>query len=650
MNVWGRLFFLSLSLLFFIQKEGVPQNAPSLNHLQTISEQDQRSQMPHKANRLQSSYSYELHYHRIHWWLDPDTAFIRGSVHTRFQTTRPTDTITFDLATNMTVDSVLFHNSRPSYSHANDLLKIAADTTLPTNRIDSVTVFYHGKPVQDEGFSAFQKGEHDSTSIIWTLSEPYGAHEWWPCKQTLTDKIDSLDIYVHTPNNQRAASNGILVNEQNTADGKRYHWQHSYPITTYLVAVAVTNYKVYSDHVVLNGDSLPILNYVYPSSLEKARSQTNGIKPIFRVFDSLLTPYPFMDEKYGHAQFDFGGGMEHQTMSFMGNFGHELMAHELAHQWFGNKITCKNWRNIWLNEGFATYLTGLTYEHMFNGKYWDKWKQQNLDHVLSQPGGSVFVRDTSSVERVFNSRLSYSKGALVLHMLRFQMGDKAFFKGIRQYLQDSSLAYGFASTKDLQHHLEESSGLNLEQFLQNWVYGQGYPIYDIEWHQYADYQLALTINQSTSHSSVSYFDNHIPLQVSNQRRDTTIMIDPTKNKESFLVNLSFPVDSVQFDPQKWLVAKANVDLKSAFQPLDVHIDIQPNPAGEKLRIKANSNLFSIEEIAIYDRSGRKVHDAMVQPQSSLLYQFDISGLSKGIYFIEMSVKNKTIREQFVIID
>jgi len=200
------------------------------------------------------------------------------------------------------------------------------------------------------------------------------------------------------------------------------------------VAIAVTNYAEYSDWLELeDGRKIEILNFVYPENLEKAKTETPVTAEMIALYNRLIGEYPFADEKYGHAQFGWGGGMEHQTMSFMYNFGFELVAHELAHQWFGDYITCGSWQDIWLNEGFATYLSGLVYENLLDGYWWPQFKKLNVERIVSQPGGSVYVKDTTNIETIFSGRLSYSKGAWILHMLRWTLGDEAFFEGMKSY-------------------------------------------------------------------------------------------------------------------------------------------------------------------------------------------------------------------------
>ncbi|NJO89138.1 MAG: M1 family metallopeptidase [Chloroflexia bacterium] len=316
------------------------------------------------------------------------------------------------------------------------------------------------------------------------------------------DKADSIDLVIIHPTTYKAAGNGKLISE-NVINGKMHtHWKHRHPITAYLVAFAVTNYSTYSDYVPMDdGDPIEILNYVYPEDLSYAKVNTPATIEIMQLYNRLFITYPYRDEKYGHAQFGWGGGMEHQTMSFMVNFGFGLIAHELAHQWFGDYITCNSWKNIWLNEGFATYCESLTHEFGLSGENWANWKRNEINYITEEPGGSLFVNDTTSENAIFSGRLSYAKGGMVLHMLRGEVGDTAFFRGIRNYLQDEKLANAFASTENLQAHMEGESGKDLDYFFKDWVYGQGYPSYSFYWGQDENGIGTIKITQTQSHSS-----------------------------------------------------------------------------------------------------------------------------------------------------
>src|SRR5690606_10487545 len=195
------------------------------------------------------------------------------------------------------------------------------------------------------------------------------------------------------------------------------------------------------------------LNYVYPENLTNAQMRTQAIHGMFDVVNDVAGVYPYISGKYGHMECNWGGGMEHTTMSLMGGVDVGLMAHELAHQWFGDMIACASWVDIWLNEGFASYLTGLVRARNYPNS-WMQWRVANKNLVLSQPGGSVKVNDTTDQNRIFDSRLTYSKGGYILHQLRWILGDEDFFQAVYNYAHDPALRHNYATTPDLIAHFE----------------------------------------------------------------------------------------------------------------------------------------------------------------------------------------------------
>ena len=400
---------------------------------------------------------------------------------------------------------------------------------------------------------------------MWTLSEPYGAKTWWPCKETLDDKADSIDLLMTVPVPYRVAGNGLLVQEiTHPNQTTTFRWKHRYPIPAYLVAFSIADYSVYSDFVPVPGQNpIEVLNYVYPCNTT-VQNQTPLLIPIFQYYVEKFGNYPFQNEKYGHAQCGFGGGMEHSTMSFMGSFSKTLMAHELAHQWFGDKITCGSWQDIWLNEGFATYLEGLICEQGLGDATWMNWKTGKINNVTGNNFGSTYVTDTTNISNIFSSRLVYNKGALILHMLRWKLGDSLFFQSLYNYINHPALAYGFAKTPQFKNIVESTSGIDLTGFFNDWLYGQGWPNYQINWSKDIPCQkVYVTMNQTHSGGQGTFFEMPVPISFTgsvngNTVTDTLVFDQDSPSALRFDHGLGFTPSSASFDPEKWLCAKATI--------------------------------------------------------------------------------------------
>lgn len=569
---------------------------------------------------------YDLKYHRFNWTVDPASNYISGSVTSYFVPVQNNLTqIDFSLKANMVVDSVRYHGTAATAVHTSNEINITGFPALPAGVLDSITVYYHGAPQATSGFTSFVASTHGSgTPALWTLSEPYGAYEWWPCKNDLSDKVDSIDVYVTHPNGYHAASNGILVSET-VGTTTTAHWKHRYPIAAYLIAIAVTDYSIFTDDFTLSTGNVPMLSYVYPEDLSNAQSNTPFLESVMQFYDSLIAPYPYMNEKYGHAQFGWGGGMEHQTMSFMGGFDYELMAHELLHQWFGDAVTCGSWHDIWLNEGFATYYTSLNYEKFSPDYYWPMWKEDAVDYVTSEPMGSVFVYDTTSVNTVFSSRLSYYKGAYVLHMLRWVIGDENFFQGNRNYFND--FYFDYAKSPDYIAHMETQSGMDLTEFFDDWLYHEGYPTYNIVATPIAGDSLSVVINQTQSHSSVSFFEMPVPVLIN----DSIYVFDNTFSGQEFHIPFVGIPTTIEFDPEFQLLSRNNNVVLSNSPDQEIpEISLYPNPAENQLFVSGANNQTMI--CNIYDNRG-----ALVKSEKTSGGQcIDVQQLTPGNYRISIS--------------
>ena len=552
--------------------------------------------------------------------------------------------ISFDLNQQLVVDSVVYEGEHLTFTHTEDhIVRIELPQALAVGSVDSVTVYYAGVPAET-GLGSFGMGTHQDGPAIWNVSPPYGARDFWPCKQDLGDKIDSIDIIVRTPILYRAASNGKLIDEYEEDGYSVYHWKHRYPIPAYLVGIAVSEYAVYSDFVPLGEDSIEILNYVYPSSLETAMSATPATIEIMQFYNEILGLYPYADEKYGHAQFGWGGGMEHTTMSFMGVFDYDLIAHELAHQWFGNKITCASWEDVWLNEGFATYMQGLTLESLQSASAFKTWKRNNVQSIVSQDGGSVIVDDTTTAARVYDYRLTYRKGAMVLHVLRQYIGDDAFFAGLRAFAEDPELAFDHAHTGDFQAHMESASGEDLTTFFAAWLHGEGHPIYSFQVEAGPE-EVRITVNQESSDPSVAFFPGQIAIQMYQTfGQDTTVGLRLTENGQTFTVSPGFLPDNFAFNRDYNMITTAGAvfDISTSQQEVALpDLQIYPNPAGDQLTIRTGSpHAFD------FRLSGAE-GSILVQGKFRRSHRIEMGWLPQGVYAVELRSGDRVWVERVV---
>lgn len=603
----------------------------AVDTLHTIAEAEMKSasaMMNFSANP--NTLNYDVTYQKLELTVNPAVYFINGKVTTTFKALSPMSTVTFDLTNNLTVSSVTQNNVAIPFSQTSDEVIISLPTVLNTDSLATVEITYAGAPSTDE--AAFTISTHSGTPILWTLSEPYGARDWWPCKQDLNDKIESIDVYITAPSQYVSVANGVEISQVTNTNGiKTTHFSHDYPIPAYLVAIAVTNYQIFTQTAGTAPNTFPIVNYLYPEDFTSASNSLAVTLPIMDLFETLFETYPFSDEKYGHAQFSWGGGMEHTTVSFMGSFGSELIAHELAHQWFGNKITCGSWNDIWLNEGFATYLSGLVVENLDGQVPFVNWKNGLITNITSQNGGSVYVpeSDINNVNRIFSGRLSYNKGAMVVHMLRYKLGDVNFFQGMKNYLLNTDLAFGYANTGDLKFHLEAVSGLSLTEFFNDWVYGQGYPSYQFQVQNLVDNQVQITVNQTQSHSSVSFFEMPLPVRlfgVDGQQLD--LVLNHINNNQSFIENVPFAVTSMVFDPEKQLISKNNVVTLDTTQVQQNNLlRLYPNPTTSLLNLSHPTDV-KLEKVIFYNALGQTL-------LTSTDTSWDVSGFANGVYFLKI---------------
>lgn len=592
--------------------------------------------------------NYDVTYHELRFTVDPNVTnpYINGIVKTTFTALSDINAVTFDMATALTVSSVTMNSTSLTFSQSNYELNINLPSTVTTGNSATVVITYAGSPPQAEG--AFTRGTHSGTPVIFTLSEPFGARDWWPCKQDLNDKIESFDMYITCPDTYIGVSNGLLQSSVTSGGFTTRHFRHNYPIPAYLISLNVTNYTTYNIQGGLGtveSPFFPINNYLYPeSNTASNRSSIDNTVPIMNVFEQKFGPYPYRNEQYGHVQFGWGGGMEHTTMSSMGAWNsRSLIAHELGHQWFGNKITCGTWKDIWLNEGLTEYSAGIVVEELDGDAAFVTWKSGKISNITSSTTGAVYLTDTEAtdVNRIFSSRLSYNKGSMVTHMLRWVMGDANFFQALQNYLSDTNLAFGYAVTNDLKGHLEAVHLTSLTEFFNDWIYGQGYPTYTVNVQNWGAGQAKITVSQAQSNASVSFFEMPLEIRLTSAGGLThDVVVNHTSNAQEFIVPVPFVVTGVTFDPNKHIISRNNVaTLANESFDLEQTISVYPNPTTNELHIMMPTTL-QLDKVEIYNTLGQLVgqKDAI---------DFSVAELSAGLHLLKITTSEGVIHKNFI---
>jgi aminopeptidase N len=606
-----------------------------------------------------SNYGYDALFYHLQLKILPSTSTIEGTL--LMEAKSESDglaTVLLDLYANMEVLSV--GEDAVAFTHSGNILSLALKNTVQNGEKFRVSVNYRGQP-ESGGFGAFTFQQHHGAPIIASLSEPYYARIWWPCKDTPADKADSVQVDLTVPDNLTAVSNGALENVQ-TADGwKTFSWKERYPITTYLVSVAVSNYAEFGETFTFSdGTTMPIRHYVYPENLAQAQAQLADTRDMLAFFNSAFGDYAFKQEKYGHAQFAWGGGMEHQTITSVGGFSDGLISHEMTHQWFGDLITMKSWQDIWLNEGFATYGEALFVEHRDGKAAYQNYMTSMSNGVPST--GSVFVQDTTSVSAIFNSGLVYRKGAWVLHMLRFEIGDSAFFRLLRSYVADPRYRFGTATTDDFKDLAEQISGKELDWFFEQWIYRGGRPELRYAWKSQGT-QLTLRVQQTQAGESY-----RLPLELAAIAGADTFRFEIEHNGgcQEYVFTTSQPVERLVIDPDNWVlktlhpVEFSNFTSDCNLVPSMFALEpIYPNPfvSGQK-PLLVNFSLSRNENVrlAVFSVIGQEVATLLADRMASGNYTQPWDGLKangepapSGIYFIRLQTETAQATRRFVVL-
>ncbi|HAN18935.1 MAG: hypothetical protein A2X13_11930 [Bacteroidetes bacterium GWC2_33_15] len=558
------------------------------------------------------------------------------------------DTLVLDFKDNMIIDSAIINGNKESVTHDNDEITYIFNPVLQQGDEITVQVFYHGTPtgggVTNDYSSTWGK------YVTWTLSESFHAYEWWPCKQVLSDKIDSVYLNFTCDDDCMVGSNGLLTSVVSLSENKKkFEWKSYYPMNYYMISFAVAEYQDYSIYANPSGSS-PVLiqNFIYnrDGCLDSYKSQIDETANFIELYSEKFCLYPFSNEKYGHCLTELGGGMEHQTMTTLGSFGYTLVAHELAHQWFGDYVTCASWQDIWINEGFASYSEYIAIENLQSLPAAKTWMTNAHNYAFNEPSGSVYIafEDAADETRIFNYYLSYKKGASIIHTIRHEINnDDLFYATLKEFLNryKDSVATG----EDFKNTLEDIASIDFDLFFEQWYYGKGFPTFNLGYSQTND-TLTFTVTQNTSSASTPLFNLFVDYKISYSTSDTIVRLYQDEKVQTFKIPIRGVVTSITVDPDNWILNMPGtvVSIENQIEN-EPALTLFPNPVKEILTISLRSkNETGEKQVQIYDNQGHLIYSLITHENE---IPVNLSGLKTGIYFLKIISNGNSLSQKFL---
>ena len=465
------------------------------------------------------------------------------------------DSVPLHFHPGMTIIQVTCAGQEVGYSWISNDLTVELDRVYAVNDTFEVAVTYDGTPgtiVTPLWPMGISWG-----NVIWSFTDPEGARIWYPCFDKPFDKATYSARYT-VPEGWITASNGALDSTV-TAQGRTItYWNHPYQIETYLISIAISNYSQFSDSL----NNIPFQYYVYTYHLGAAQIDFQPLPDMMQNYVERFGEYPF--EKYGMAEAPIGGGMEHQTMTTIGDmmitgtgYGEFIFTHELSHMWWGDAVSLIDWPHMWLNEGFATYSEAIWAEYRYGWDYFLYYVQNYIqNYYLNWENPSNRNPTFNPPPTLLFSPLTYEKPGSVLHMLRHMMGDEVFFATLQDYY--TTYKYGLASSQDFQDVAESHYGDDLDWFFQQWIYEEGYPVFEYFYTMNETspgvWDVSFAVTQTQEEQLPDFITMvDIGMFIGGVQQETITDWIYSRN-ETFEFQYSGPEpDSIVFDPDVWIL-------------------------------------------------------------------------------------------------
>jgi aminopeptidase N len=561
MKSWFIVLFLGCTTFLYSQSIGTPSGMRGSNFCHQKKIHSNNLAMEMKAN-LPHSYDvlhYALNLNIYSCFLSPYSKLYSAWEIITLQADSSISGITLNAANgSLQIDSVGLNGV--SFVHSGDILKVLLDRTYAPGDTIRVKISYLHKNVNDGAV-------YTNSGFFFTDCEPEGARKWFPCWDKPSDKA-TMELTAKTPGSVKLGSNGRLADSTKNGDTISYHWVSRDPIATYLMVIsAKVNYNL--DIVYWkNPQTLENIPFrFYYNSGESPAAMETKVLAMASHYSDLFCVHPFEKNGFATLNGQFGwGGMENQTLTSLcpNCWGEDLISHEFAHQWFGDMITCATWADVFLNEGMATYCEALWAEFSSGKSLYNDYITGNANEYL-QSGHSwpiynpSWVTNTPDINTLFDTPITYDKGACVLHMLRYTLGDTLFFKGLKAYANDPELRFRSATIVDFKNDMSTAAGQDLTWFFEPWfnqplhpVYANNYFIDSVD----SKIWLAGFIASQTQTNTVFH---PMPLELTisfAQGADTTVRVFNAVNNQEFTFRFNRQPVSLTFDPNNNIVLKS----------------------------------------------------------------------------------------------
>lgn len=660
------LSFLISTIVLAIRDESLPRWRAKSQIPRWAEAETKRSRAGETVSPMaDSAHSYDVLFYQLNLYFPITTRHLEGTALIRCRSEENSlDSIYLHLS-DLTVDLVLVDGSEPySWNHAGGRVTIHFTTPFSQNDTFEVLVSYGGTPS-----SAYYTTGSGQFITCYTFTAPSDSRFWFPCWDEPWDKADGgCEINAEVPLGFVVASNGLLTRVDTTYYPSNttvtYRWMESYPISTYLMSVTIAKYKqILNYYVTATHDSVEVRHFVYAPDSILAETNFKETPDMMAFYASIFGEYPF--GKYGMACVtNFWGGMEHQTMTTISSDAaaggwEDIIVHELAHQWWGDMVTCFTWREVWLNEGFATYSEAMWHEHKYG---FDSFRDKITSYGDDYLNGSYTHYALYDPPVLFIWRLVYTKGAWVLHMLRHMVGDAKYSEILQAY--GEKFKYGNATTEDFRSIVDSVMNDTFNYYFQQWIYQPQHPQYEYGWRIQElggeNYLFDLRIRQTQQYGPL--FSMPIDFRLGYTGGDTTFAVWVVADTfQEIELPLTLPPGSdsfnLAFDPDNWLldeheeVPYTSIDTEQSPAAEDLFILCQnaPNPfcCGTIIKyiLPAADSTHNVY-LAIYNTLGQCVRTLVNRGQGPGLHMVAWDGKDHqgnyvrcGIYFYQLQISN-----------